>query len=173
MEENQPKTGKIAWIYGLVASLIGVTFSVMLYAVDMLYDESVIIKIIPVIILAVAIILAIIQFKKANNGFLKLSNALKLGAGIGVVSGIIGIIYFLFQINILEPEYMNNMYEIGKQKALASNPNLTIEQIDQGIEIQKKFMWISYPIIIIFNIIIGLIVGLIGGLVMKKEESTI
>lgn len=65
---------------------------------------------------------------------------------------------------------MNNMYEIGKQQALANNPELTEEQIDQGIEMQKKFAWISYPVILILNVIIGLVVGLIAGLILRKQK---
>jgi hypothetical protein len=35
---------------------------------------------------------------------------------------------------------------------------------------QKKLAWITYPVILIFNILIGLIVGWIGGLIMKKAK---
>ena len=65
---------------------------------------------------------------------------------------------------------MDKMYEIGKVKAMADNPQLTEEQIDQGIEMQKSFAWVTYPIILIINIVIGLVFGLIGGLIMKKQK---
>jgi len=62
------------------------------------------------------------------------------------------------------------VYDIGKANAMEQNPELTEEQIDLGIEMQKKFAWVFYPIGLIINIIIGLITGLIAGLIMKKEE---
>lgn len=45
--------------------------------------------------------------------------------------------------------------------------------MDQSIEMQKKFAWISYPVILIFNLILGFVTCLIGGLIMKKENTSI
>ncbi len=171
MEENQPKTGKYSLSFGLITGGIGVVFAVMLLTMDMHYDQSWGVRGMQIAILAAGIIFGILQFKKANSGFLSLSEALKLGAGIGLISAIVGIAYFLLLSNVIEPEYMDNTFEIAKQKAMEENPQITEEQMDQGIEMQKKFAWVSYPIIIIFNIIIGLIVGLIGGLAMKKQKD--
>ncbi len=171
MEENQPKTGKFALNFGLLTGAIGIVFAVMLYTMDMHYERGAGVQGTQIAILAAGVIFGISQFKKANSGFLNLSEALKLGAGIGLIAAILGIIYFLLLSNVLEPEYMDNMFELGKQQAMADNPKITEEQMDQGIEMQKKFAWVSYPIIIIFNIIIGLVAGLIGGLIMKKQKS--
>ena len=99
-----------------------------------------------------------------------LSHALKLGAAIALISGIIGIAYFLFQSNVLEPDYWDKAYEIGKFQAMEQNPNLTEEQIDQGIELQKSLVWLFYPIGLIFNVLMGLLFGLIPGLIMKKSQ---
>ncbi len=60
--------------------------------------------------------------------------------------------------------------ELAKVKTFEDNPKMTEEQWTQGVEMQKKFAWITYPVILIFNIIIGLIVGLVSGLVMKKQN---
>ncbi len=170
MEENQPKTGKFALNYGVLLGVVSVVFGLMLFSLDMHYDQGWAIRGVNLALIVVAIIFGISQFKKANEGFLNISQALKLGAGIAVVAGIIGIIYFFLLSNVIEPDFMDKMYEIGKEKAMADNPQLTEEQIDQGIEMQKNFAWLTYPIILIFNIIIGLVIGLIGGLIMKKQK---
>lgn len=170
MEENQPKTGKFALNYGILLGVVSVVFGLMLFSLDMHYDQGWAIRGVSLGLTVVAIIYGISQFKKANEGFLNLSEALKLGAGIAVIAGIIGIIYFFLLSNVIEPDYMDKMYEIGKETAMADNPKLTEEQIDQGIEMQKSFAWLTYPIILIFNIIIGLVIGLIGGLIMKKQK---
>ncbi len=170
MEVNQPKTGKFALNYGLILGIVSVIFGVMLFTMDMHYDQGWAIRSVNLALVVIAIILGISQFKKANEGFLSISQALKLGAGIALIAGIIGIIYFFLLSNVIEPDYMDKMYEIGKEKAMADNPKLTEEQIDQGIEMQKGFAWLTYPIILIFNIIVGLVIGLIGGLIMKKQK---
>jgi hypothetical protein len=170
MEENQPKTGKYSLNFGLITGGIGIIFAIMLFTMDMHYDRGIAVQAVQIAILAAGIIFGIIQFKKANSGFLSISEALKLGAGIALISGILGLIWFFVFSNLIEPDFMDNMYELGKEQAMADNPSLTEEQMDQGIEMQKKFAWISYPVILIINIIIGLVVGLIGGLIMKKQE---
>ena len=171
MEENQPKTGKYALNYGLLTGLIGVVFGIMLFVMEMHYEQGASIQITQTLILAAGIILAIVQFKKAGGGFLSLSNALKVGAGVALIAAIVGLLYFFILSNVIEPGYMDKVFEIGKIKAMADNPSLTEEQIDQGIEMQKSFAWISYPVLIIINVLIGLIIGLITGLILKKEEA--
>ncbi len=172
MEQNKPTTGKFSWTYGLINAAIGIAFSLMIYMAGMIYDQNALIQyIIPYTILTVVIILAIIQFKKANQNILNISQGLKLGAGIALVGAICGLLYFFILSNYIEPEYMDKMYEIGKQKALMDNPKLTEEQVDQGIEMQKKFSWMAYPVILILNTIIGLVIGLVGGLIFQKSEA--
>ncbi|MGB6150639.1 MAG: DUF4199 domain-containing protein [Pricia sp.] len=170
MEENQPKTGKFALNYGLIAGGVGIAFGIMLFAMDMQYERGAAVQITQIAILAAVIVWAVVQFKKANLGFLSISEALKVGAGAALIAGILGLIYFFIFSNFIEPDYMANVAEMGKQEAMANNPELTEEQMQQGIEMQKKFAWVTYPIILIFNIIIGLVVGLITGLIVKKQK---
>lgn len=170
MEHTQPKTGKFALNYGLLLGGASIVFSLMLYSMDMHYERGFAVQAVGIVIAIAAIVLCIYQFKKANQGFLTISEALKLGAGVALIGGILSLLYFFVLSNFLEPDFMDNMFEIGKQQAMESNPELTEEQIDQGIEMQKKFAWISYPVILIINVVIGLVIGLITGLIMKKAK---
>ena len=171
MEENLPKTGKFALNYGVLTGLISVVFGIMLFTMNMHYDQTVGIQVTNTLILAGGIIAGIIQFKKAAGGLLTLSEALKVGAGVALIAAIIGLIYFFLLSNVIEPDYMDKVFEIGKVKAMNDNPKLTEEQIDQGIEMQKGLTWIYYPVGLIINVVIGLVVGLITGLILKKEEA--
>lgn len=51
-------------------------------------------------------------------------------------------------------------------------PNLTQEQLEQGLEISKKFMspWITIPVSMAIYSLIGLIFGAILGTIFKKER---
>ncbi|MBD1261141.1 DUF4199 domain-containing protein [Maribacter polysiphoniae] len=170
MEQNEPKTGKYALNFGVLLGVVSVVFGLMLFSMDMHYDQGWAIRGISLVLTVAAIFLGIFQYKKANGGYLTISEALKIGTGIALIAGIIGLIYFFLLSNVIEPGYMDKMYEIGKVQAMADNPNLTEEQIDQGIEMQKGFAWLTYPFILIMNIIIGLVLGLISGLILKKQK---
>ncbi len=171
MEENQLKIGQYAMKFGLIAGGVSLIFSLMLFFQDMHYEQNTVATIIGIAIAFAIIALGINQFKKDNDGYLKLGQALKIGTGIAVVGGIIGLIYYgLLSNDILEPGYMEKATAIAKEKTFAENPNLTQEQWDQGMEMQNKFKFIAYPVILIFNAIIGLVAGLILGLIMKKDK---
>ena len=170
MEENKLKTRKYALQFGLIAGLVGIVFGVMLYTMDMHYERSLAIQAVQFAILAVFVIIGIIQFKKANGGFLKLGQAVKLGAGVGLIAAVIGTIYFLVLSNVIEPDYMIKASEIAKVDAFEKNPKLTQEQWDQGMEIQEKFFPVFLAIGAIISALFGLVIGLITGLITKKEQ---
>ncbi len=173
MEENQPKIGKFSWTWGIILGLAGIVFSLMLYFAEMHYEQSWTIRIISILLILGAVIIATSQYKKANSGLLSISEALKLGAGIGLVGGIIGMAFYGLLTNVIEPDFMDKAMAIAKIDAVAKNPNMTDEQWAQGVEMQKKFAWLAYPIGIIINVIMGLVIGLLTGLVMKKQKNTI
>lgn len=172
MEENQPKIGKFSWTFGLILGLASVAFSFILYTMEMHYEQGWSVRIIGMLMIIAAIVMAVIQFKKANSGFLKLSDALKLGAGIGLVGGILSLAFYALLTNVIEPDFMDKAMEIAKVKTFEENPKITEEQWQQGVEMQKKFAWLAYPIGILFNVVIGLIIGLVAGLIMKKQNPS-
>jgi hypothetical protein len=172
MEENQPKIGKYALKWGLIAGVISLVFSIMLMIQKMHYERNTAATVIGISILFAVIAFGINQFKKDNEGLLKLGQAIKIGIGIALIGGIISLIYYaLLSNDILEAGYMEKATEIAKQQAFADRPEMTQEQWNQGMEIQKKFSWVAYPFILIFNILFGLVAGLIFGLIMKKESA--
>lgn len=169
MEDNQPKTGKFSLNYGLILGAIGVIFGIMLYSMDAHTSQDPLNTAISIVIMVAVIIWGIFSYRKANNGFLTLGEALKLGAGIALVSGIITVIYTLLMVNVLDTEFAVKIAE-GQKAANEAAGVLTDAQIQQQYDGTINFFWITYPFILIFNIIAGLIIGLIGGLILKKAK---
>ncbi|MGB5553606.1 MAG: DUF4199 domain-containing protein, partial [Flavobacteriaceae bacterium] len=93
MEENQPKTGKYALTYGALLGGIGVVFAFMLYSMDMHYQGGIPVMVISILLSLAAIVIGLLQFKKANNGFMTFGQGLKIGVGICLIGGIIGILF--------------------------------------------------------------------------------
>jgi len=169
MEENQPKTGKFSLNYGLILGGISVIFGVMLYTQDMHTSQSPALMIIGIALAAVVTFIGISNFRKANEGFLTLSQALKIGAGIALISAIIAIIYNLVLVNVIDPDTPSKIMDARLGPALESG-EITQEQFDLQKEQSIKFWWMGYPFILIINILIGLILGLITGLILKKDK---
>jgi len=172
MEENQPKTGKFGLNYGLILGVISVVFGIMLYTVDLHYQNNTVVTVINVVISIALITWGILQFKKANGGFITLSQALKVGVGIALIATILGLIYLAVLANVLDPDFAVKSTEFRLQGAIEEG-SITQAQAQQQIDASKSFFWIAYPAQLIIGVLFGLIVSLIVGLIVKKNKEGI
>lgn len=170
MEQNQPKIGKFSLNYGLILGGISVVFGLMLYSMDAHTSQDTSNTIISIVIAVAIIMLALFNFRKANEGYLSLGQAIKLSIMIALISGVIWIVYMLVLVNFLDTNFIATIAENQKAAAEAEG-TFTAAQIEQQYEGTLNYFWISYPFILIFNVIMGLIIGLIGGLILKKSRA--
>ncbi|WP_372770098.1 DUF4199 domain-containing protein [Lutibacter sp.] len=175
MENQEISPKQIMLNYGLILGFALILFNVALYAMGKTYDQHWSVGVITTLITVAAIILGIKKIKELNVGFLSLSEALKTGLGIALVSGIIYAIYMLLFANFIEPEFFARMTEVQHQKMIETYPNFTDEQLEASAEMGKKFSGpvISSAAIIIGSLFLGFIIALIGGLIMKKSDEEI
>lgn len=172
METKKLSTGKAALIYGLILGAIGVAFSIILHVMELDYQRSWANTAISILLIIILIVVGIYQFKTSNGGFLSLKEALKVGIGVALVGSIISIIYLLVLTNVIAPEFVDKSFEIAKPAMQEQYPKMTSAQIDDIIATQKKYFWITYPTIVIFNLFIGFVTALITGLALKKTKDT-
>lgn len=170
MDSTQPKTGKFSLNFGLLLGVVGVVFALMLFLIDAHTTQSPAVQVVNVVISVSVIFWGILNFKKANGGYLKIGEALKLGAGIAVVAGIIQVVYTIFMANVLDPEFASKMIDLRMAEAVEQG-TLTSDQIENAKEMGEKFFWFGYPIMLIVSVVFGLIIGLVGGLVFKKSAE--
>ncbi|MDC1031797.1 DUF4199 domain-containing protein, partial [Flavobacteriaceae bacterium] len=106
MENQQSSIKSIMITYGLILGGISVVFQLMLFFLDMHYQQPPAVGIVSIIIMIGLLVYAFIQYKKENGGFLSLSEALKIGLGISLISAIIGIVYSFVLTEVLDPATM-------------------------------------------------------------------
>ena len=81
--DNKPKTLKNVMItYGLMLGGISIVFNLMLFFLKMHYEQSIAVGIVSVVIMIGVLLFAFIEYKKSNEGFISLSEAIKIGLGI-------------------------------------------------------------------------------------------
>lgn len=171
MENTQPTTGQFALRYGILLGAISIVFSLMLHFMDMQYDQGMGKNIASLVMLFGIIIFAILQFKKANESYISVSDALKIGIGTALIGAIITILYLLLYVNVIDPSFHEQIAELSRAGMKEQNPEMTKEQVDTAIEMQQKFFWVTYPFILIFNLFVGFVISLITGLVVKKARN--
>ena len=144
----------------------------MLFFLDMHTQQSPAVGIVSVVIMIGVLMFAFIQFKKANEGFLSLGEALKLGLGISLVAAILGFIYSFVLTEVMDPGMMQKVLDMQMETIRANNPEMSQEAMDATRSMSEKF---STPLIrsaiqLIIALFIGFIISLIGGLILKKSR---
>ncbi len=171
METQKLSLGKFAMNYGIILGLIMILISVITYVTGMALEGVQWPNWIYYVVFPITIFYAISQFKKQNLNILSLSQALKVGVLIGIISAIVITIYSIIFNYLIDPEFMSQMMEVARDKML-ENPQMTEEMVDQSMKFIEMFSnpAISGAFMIAMSAIFGLIYSLIGGLIMKREE---
>ncbi|MFD2828485.1 DUF4199 domain-containing protein [Leeuwenhoekiella polynyae] len=169
---SQPSSKKIMITYGVILAAVSILLSVFSYVMGNVYQPHWSIQLFGFLVLIAVIVYGIIEFKKQNQGYLKLSEGIKIGLGIAAISAVIGVLYFVIFATVIEPNYFENYIEFQRQTAIETNPSMTTEQIEAGLNMSKPFMNVGFfaGIQLIMGLFFGFIVSLIASLAMKKTN---
>ncbi|MFQ3341460.1 MAG: uncharacterized membrane protein (DUF106 family) [Flavobacteriaceae bacterium] len=172
METQQNDLKSTMITYGLILGGITVVFQLMLFFLEMHYQQTPAVGIVSLIIMIGLLVFAFIQYKKLNEGYISLSEAIKIGLGISLISALIGVVYSLILTNVLDPDTMQKTLDFTFDKMRAENPEMPQNEINNAREMSKKFTspMISSAFQIIGALFIGFIISLIGGLIVKKSR---
>tara|TARA_Y100000389_G_C17263164_1_gene414051 strand:+ start:58 stop:582 length:525 start_codon:yes stop_codon:yes gene_type:complete len=159
--------------YGLIYGGLAVVFSIMLFIMDMHYQGGSLQQWTGFIIMVGSITFAQIAYRKLNDGYLNLSEAIKIGLGVTLIGILIAIVYGWFQATILDPNQIEKATEFAINQAIDQNPEMTDEMVAMS---REWIEWGSSPVIssafaIGFGLLFGLIVSLITGLIFKKSKT--
>ena len=172
MENNSSTLKSHILQYGILLGGISVIFALMLFFLDMHYNQESSVGIVSIIITIAVIVLGQYNFRKDNDGFLTYGEALKLGVGIALISSIIGVTYQVLLVTLIDPDTIPKMITIAENQLYESNPEMSQEQIDQMLEMQSKF--ITPKMMTAFGLIgglfIGFIISMISGLILKRNR---
>ena len=161
---------------GILLGLASVAFTVLLYITDFLYTDSTLLAVITwlinIAISVVFIVMAVEQYKKANEGFLSIGEAIKVGVLVAVIAGVIGAIYQVIYATIIDPDYYDKVVEVAMKKmsAMANFNEEQLEEFQDKMYANKPSIASSFSTSIIFSAIGGLIISAIVGAVKKKEQ---
>lgn len=173
MENQKASSTSIMLNYGLMLSFASILIAVVNYAIGDVYKPHWSITVVSLAISVAVIVYGLMALKQSNDGLLKLGEALKLGLGISLISGIVYVVYLFLFTNFIEPEYFTNLAKVQEAAMLEAYPNMTDEQLESAMAMSAKmsgFGMIS-AITLIMSLFFGFIISLIAGLIMKRSEE--
>ncbi|MEW7277390.1 DUF4199 domain-containing protein [Aquimarina sp. 2201CG1-2-11] len=173
METDRASSKKIIINYGILLGIVSTALGIVLYTLGTYTDPHWIFSVLGFLILIGIIGYGIKTFKTQNNGYLILTDALKIGIGIALIGGIIGALWSVVLTTVIEPDYTQQVLETQRIKMIETYPDFSKEQIDQSMSIVEKFSspFVSVAISIIGNLFFGFIISMIVGLIMQKKEE--
>ena len=82
--------------YGLMTSVVLLTFSLMLFFLDAHYEQDTVVQITNSVITFAGITLGCLAYKKANDNNIQASTVRKMGTGMSLIIALVSIFYTLF-----------------------------------------------------------------------------
>ena len=130
--------------YGLIYGGLAVVFNIMLFIMDMHYQGGSLQQWTGFIIMVGSITFAQIAYRKLNDGYLNLSEAIKVGLGVTLIGMLIALVYGWFQSTILDPNQIEKATEFAINQAIDQNPEMT----DEMVAMTREWIeWGSSPVI--------------------------
>lgn len=171
MENETSDLKKLATTYGFLLGITSILLVVIGYVLNM--QKNWVFSLIGFISIIAFIILPVKKFKTDNNGFLTLSQALKIGLAVAVIGGIIYAVYSYIHYSYIQPDFIDQIMEEAAINIEKTNPDMPEDQKAVALEWTKKMSTpgVLSTFAIIGNLFLGFIVSLIGGLIMQKKQD--
>ena len=170
MEHEKPSIKPVAYTYGVYLSLLTIAGIVILYVLN--EQQNWIISLISFLITIVVYYYGISKYKKENANVLSLKDAIKVGMGMAVISGIIAAIYAVIHYGIIAPEFVDGIKEKAMDDMLSQNPNMESEALEMGTKMIDMFTskFFMATMFLISSLFFGFIISLIVGAIMKNDK---
>ncbi|HEY1112920.1 MAG TPA: DUF4199 domain-containing protein [Chitinophagaceae bacterium] len=165
MEERKPVTHVTA---GLIIAALLVVYSIIVQFMGLAQNQY--LGLLQYALIIGGLIYFVTQWGKAHDYTLSFGNLFAYGFKSTAVFTIINIV-FLIIFFLVFPEMKEKSFEMAREQ-MEKNPNVSEDQIEQGIDIARRFFWVGLiGGTMFFMILIGAIGSLIGAAVTKKRPN--
>lgn len=154
---------------GLIISLLLIVYGLVLYFTNQFMNQG--LSSVQYVILIGGIIWSCISYAKEMNGNVTFGNVFAHGFKTTAFVAALTAVYTFFAVKFLFPDMVDMVVEKARQDMVKNN-ELSSEQIDQALEMTRKF-FVPFAVggaLIVFAIV-GLVSSLIGAAVAKKNPT--
>ncbi len=161
-------------ISGIYLGVALILFSLIMFLLDI--DRESPIMYISYIVLAVGLFWSVISFRNKHlGGFIEYKTAFGSGFYTGLFASILAAIFTYIYVTAIDPGLIDEILIQAEEQMLEQNPNMTDEQIEQGLAMTETF---TSPVMIsvwafLGNLVISTILSLIIAIFAKRENKEI
>ncbi|OIN57653.1 DUF4199 domain-containing protein [Arsenicibacter rosenii] len=166
--EEKVSSARFALKWGVILAVGQILFSTALYMTDQMGNAG--LSSLSYILIIAVLVMAMRDFRSANNGFMSYGEGLGLSALIGGVSGLLSSAFSVFYTTVIDTEVMGRMVDRVREDLEAKNiPDATI---DAQIGMMEKFQSPGFLFIfgIIGMIVMSVIFALVIAAILRKNK---
>ena len=173
--ENKPKSlSANALTYSVIAAVIMIIYSLLLYIFDLNMNQW--LSLVSYVILIAVTIWGTLEYRnKVLGGYISYGKAFGSTFLIGLFASIIMAIYVYVFFAFISPGSVQEIIELGRERMMESNPNMSDEDIERALDMQA---WMMTPVGMaiygfISQVIVTAIICLITSIFLKKEDKSL
>lgn len=157
------------WVKGLILALIIIVFSVIMYITGQMTNKS--LGYIQYLVIIGGLVWACLSFSKEMDGNVTFGNVFAHGFKTTAAMTVLVVIYTVLSVKLIFPD-MIDIAISGARTEMEKQGKLTADQVEQGIEMTRKF-FMPFMIggTIISYAIIGALGSLLGAAFAKKNPQ--
>ncbi len=174
MEEKSRSLGQQTLLYGLLTGAVIIIFSLILFLVNLHMNKT--LNYIDYLFIIGGMLLCALDYrKKYLNGYISYGKAFTTCFLVGLYAAILSGIYTYFFAQFIHPGFVQELIEQARENTIASNQNMSEEQLEMALAYTTKFM--SAPFLAIWGMIgtaiISTIISLVLAIFIRKEDKTV
>lgn len=162
MENKHILINKIGVKHGIILTALSLIIFGISYAVDNYIDPPWWNNLLNILTTFIVIFYGFKIFKGANNGFMSLGEAMRIGIIISLVTALILGVFRYFLVTVIEPDFISRNVELFH----THHPDAPIT-IEEGKGMMQA--WVMSLVEFVVTMLLGLLVALILGIIMKKS----
>ncbi len=166
--EEKTSTARVALKYGALSAVVIMVYSTILYVSGL--SQNKVLSSLSFLVMIVAIVWAMKDFREKNKGFMSYGEGLGLGALTSAVMGLLSSAFTMFYIQFID----NNLLAQGMDQVREDMEKRGMDdaQIDQAMELSQKFM--SPGVVFVMGVfgylLMGFIVSLIISAILRRDK---
>ncbi len=166
--EQQTTTARVALKYGVVTAIASIVYITILYVSGQFTNNS--LTSLSLVILIVAMIVAMKEFREDSNGFMSYGQGLGIGTLMAAVSGFISSVYNYIYISFIDQTITQQILDKARSGMEARGSDEA--QIEASMAFIEKISspGFGFAIGIISTVIVGFVIALVVSAIMKKDK---
>lgn len=166
--EEKASSARVALKYGVIIAILIMIYSSVINVTG--NSQNQILTSVSFVILLVGLILAMLNYREQNAGFMSYGEGLGLGALLSAIIGLLTAAFNMFYIQFIDNTIITKA--LDKVRSDMEARGMDDSQIDQALAMSQKFMTpgIMFALGIFGFILVGFILSLIIAIFIRKDK---